>query len=392
MAKRVCRGADRIHRCSDRRRERVHCALQKSSSIERGFDLSNVETALSISDWRAYSQETAARFTRGWSSASRAPGVEQATAAALLPTADATRLGPLTHPGAAASPGGSLLDAASNTVEPGYFATLGIPLLAGRDFDYGDIQGAPVVAIVSEEAARRFWPEESPIGKVLLHHQGRVLGGAHQAPTVLRIIGVVGNTRGRLQPPRPQLYLTLHQRSAPALHLLARSSHGRRLSREIQALLSSMDPSVPILTMQTLEEAAVLSMLPQRLAAGVSIALGSAGLLLAALGIYGVAAFVVVARTRDIGVRIALGAARTDVVWMVLRQGMVLVATGVSIGLVLAGASVQLLTRVLVGIPPLDPIAFAFAAMLFLGVGLIACYVPARHASRLEPLAALKCE
>lgn len=100
----------------------------------------------------------------------------------------------------------------------------------------------------------------------------------------------------------------------------------------------------------------------------------------------------VVARTREIGVRIALGAARTDVIGMVLRQGMMLVVTGVSIGLVLAGASIQVLTRVLVGMPTIDPIGFALAAVLFVAVGLLACYVPARHASRLEPVAALKGE
>jgi ABC-type antimicrobial peptide transport system permease subunit len=156
--------------------------------------------------------------------------------------------------------------------------------------------------------------------------------------------------------------------------------------------VSSRDPNVPILTAQTLEEAAVLSLLPQRLAAGISTALGSVGLLLAALGIYGVTALVVVTRTPEIGVRIAVGAARKDVIWMVLRQGMMLVATGVPIGLVLAGASVQVLTRVLVGIPPIDPIGFALTAVLFVVVGLLACYVPARHASRLQPVVALKCE
>jgi ABC-type antimicrobial peptide transport system permease subunit len=113
---------------------------------------------------------------------------------------------------------------------------------------------------------------------------------------------------------------------------------------------------------------------------------------LAALGIYGVTAFVVVTRTREIGVRIALGAARTDVIGMVLRQGMMLMATGVSIGLVLAGLSLLVLTRLFAGIPPIDPIGFALAAMVFGAVGLLACYLPARHASRLEPVAALKWE
>lgn len=368
-------------------------SLQQATSFERGFDLSNVEAAAIDLGLANYTQETAPWFIRDLVRRLGAlTGVEQATAAALLPTGEGTRFGPLTHPGTVPGDRGSFLDATSNTVEPGYFATLGIPLLAGRDFDHGDIQGAPVVAIVSDEAARRVWPGESPIRKLLLHHPARVLGEADHAPTTIRIIGVVGDTRVRLHAPRPRIYLSMQQHYAPALHVLARSSNRRRLSNEIRALVSSMDPNLPILTAQTLEEAAALSLLPQRLAAGISTALGSVGLLLAALGIYGVTACVVVTRTREIGVRVALGARRTDVIGMVLRQGMMLVATGVSIGLVFAGASVQLLTRVLVGVPPIDPIGFALAAVLFVAVGLLACYVPARHASRLDPVVALKRE
>jgi putative ABC transport system permease protein len=368
-------------------------ALQKATSIERGFDLSNVEAATVDLGLANYTQETGPRFIRDLVQRLRAlPGVEQATAAAALPTSDATRLA-LTHPGTMPRAGGSFLDFTANAVEPGYFATLGIPVREGRDFDHGDIEGAPLVAIVSEEAARRFWPGESAVGKALVRHPPfRVLGGPEVPPTTLRIIGVVGDTRARQQASRPQIYLSMQQHYVPALHVLARSSNRRRLSNEIRALVSSRDPNVPILTAQTLEEAAVLSLLPQRLAAGISTALGSVGLLLAALGIYGVTALVVVTRTPEIGVRIAVGAARKDVIWMVLRQGMMLVATGVPIGLVLAGASVQVLTRVLVGIPPIDPIGFALTAVLFVVVGLLACYVPARHASRLQPVVALKCE
>jgi predicted permease len=368
-------------------------ALQKATSIERGFELANIEAAAIDLGLANYTPETASRFVRDLVQRVRAvPGVEQASAAASLPTSDAAGLGPLTHPEAAPGDRTSFFHATSDAVEPGYFATLGIPLRAGRDFDRGDVQGAPVVAIVSEEAARRFWPGESPIGKVVLHHPARIFGRTDDGPTTLRIVGVVGDTRTRLQAPRPQVYLSLQQQHVPAFHLLARSSGGRRLSNEIRAVLTSMDPNVPILTAQTLEEAAAFSLVPQRLAAAVSTALGGVGLLLAALGLYGVTAFVVVARTREIGVRIALGAARADVIGMVLRQGMMLVAAGVSIGLALAGASLRALRHVVAGIPPIDPIGFAMATTLFVAVALLACYVPAQRASQLRPVAALKYE
>jgi predicted permease len=368
-------------------------ALQKAASIERGFELSNVETAAIDLGLASYTRATGPRFLRDLMACVRAlPGVEQATAAASLPTGEGTPFSPLTHPGMDPSAGGTVLDATANIVEPAYFATLRIPLFAGRDFDQGDVEGAPMVAIVSQEAARRFWPGESPVGKLLLQHPFRILGVPDSAPTVLRVIGVVGDTLARRQAARPQIYLSMQQQYAPGLHLLARSSHGRPLATEIRAVLSSLDANVPVLTAQTLEEAAALSLLPQRVAAGVSTALGGVGLLLAAMGIYAVTAFVVVARTREIGLRIALGATRTDVMGMILRQGLILVATGVSVGLVLAGASIQVLTRMLVGIPPIDPVGFALVAALFVAVGLLACYVPARHASRLEPLAAFKCE
>jgi putative ABC transport system permease protein len=366
-------------------------ALQKATSIEHGFDVSTVEAVTVDLSLANYTQRTAPRFISDLVRRLRdLPGIDQATAAAVLPTGNATRFGPLTHPGAAPGARGSFLDA--NTVEPGYFATLGIPVLAGRDFDRTDTEGSPAVAIVSEEAARRFWPGESPVGKLLVHHPALIFGSADTGPTTLRIVGVVGDTRARQEAPRPQIYLSMQQHYAPALYLLARPSNSRRVSNEIQALLSSMDPNLPILMAQTLEEAAAFSLMPQRLAAGVSLVLGTVGLLLAALGIYGVTAFVVVTRTREIGVRIALGATRMGVVGMVLRQGMMLVAVGVSIGLALAGISVQVMTRILVDFPPIDPIGFALAAVFFVAVGLLACYVPARHASRLEPVAALKCE
>jgi ABC-type antimicrobial peptide transport system permease subunit len=153
-----------------------------------------------------------------------------------------------------------------------------------------------------------------------------------------------------------------------------------------------MNPNLPIVQSQTLEDYAALTLVPQRVAASVSGSLGIVGLLLAAIGIYGVTAYMVSSRTREIGIRVALGARRGDVVRMVLRQGMMLALAGMAIGLVLAAGASRLLGSLLFGIGPTDPIAFGGSALLFCLIGLIACYVPARRATAVDAMEALRYE
>jgi ABC-type antimicrobial peptide transport system permease subunit len=153
-----------------------------------------------------------------------------------------------------------------------------------------------------------------------------------------------------------------------------------------------MDSNLPIVSTQRLDEPAGPIQLQLRLAASVSGSLGVVGLLLAAIGIYGVTAYAVTCRAREIGIRVAMGAQRSDIVGMVLRHGMWLVAIGSGIGLLLAAAASRLLTRLLFGVPPIDPITFAGAASLFAVIGLAACYIPARRAMRVDPVEALRHE
>jgi len=184
----------------------------------------------------------------------------------------------------------------------------------------------------------------------------------------------------------------IQQQYIPRLTLVARASDGRRLAAEIRTLIASMDPNVPIVNSQTLEDFAALGLIPQRVAAAVSGILGVVGLLLAAIGIYGVTAYMVSARTREIGIRMALGAQRSNVVRMVLRQGMKLALLGGAIGLALEFGAGRLLGSLLFGVGAADPLTFIGSAVLFCAIGLAACYAPARRATEIDAMEALRYE
>ena len=153
-----------------------------------------------------------------------------------------------------------------------------------------------------------------------------------------------------------------------------------------------MNPNVPIMTSQTLEDSIALGLAPQRVVASVAGGLGIVALLLAAIGVYGVTAYAVARRTREIGIRIALGARRTDVVRMVLQEGLSLTLIGAGVGLTLAGATSHVLAAFLFGIPPIDPVTFTGTTLLFVAIGVAACYVPIRRATRIDAMEALRYE
>jgi putative ABC transport system permease protein len=253
------------------------------------------------------------------------------------------------------------------------------------------------VAIVSATAARRFWPgkaSQEAVGQPL----PREAGGPWGTPNAMRTLLVIGVARDVKSPGRDDarslVCAPFQQQYESNVTILARASRGQRIAAEIRALVASMNPNLPIIVSQTLEDqimsGPVVTQL--RVAATVSSSVGIVGLLLATIGIYGVTSYAVMRRTREIGIRIALGAQRADVVGMILRQGMSLVAIGAAIGLTLAAAASRLLTRLLFGIPPIDPLTFAGAAVLFAAIGLAACYVPARRAIHINAMEALRYE
>jgi putative ABC transport system permease protein len=368
-------------------------ALQKTTSLDPGFDPYGVELASLDLSLAKYTPEAGQRLLVELSDRVAAiPGVEDATIAAGLPMSSPSRFGHLSYPGAAAQRRNQGLPADWNIVEPHYFSTMRIPIVAGRDFSRADTAGSASVMIVSEEAAKRYWPGQDPIGKVLLVHSSDVLRGEASEPRAATIVGVAGDVKSRLQATRrPQVYLPLQQRFVPRVSIAARTANGQRMAANIRQVVASMNPDLPV-TSQTLEEAAAFALLPQRISASVSGGLGLVGLLLATMGIYAVTSFAVARRTREIGIRIALGAAPASVIGMVLRVGMTLVVTGAAVGLLIAVGLNAALTRIFFGFPPLDAVVLASAALLFTAIGVAACYVPVRRATIVNPAVVLRAE
>ena len=366
-------------------------ALSRAASIDAGFDPRGVELASIDLSLAGYTEESGRAFARDLvAQVRRLPGVEHASLARVLPLGG-SRLGfgGVTIPGGAAPPDGRWSPKIEwNIVEPGYFATVRTPIIRGRDFDERDRAGAPDAVIVNETAARTFWPGQDPLGRTIVNQTGE---------TTYRTLTVVGLARdGKYRmlsdPTPPFLWVPNQQNYSSRMFIAARAAGGRRMATDLRKLLASRDPNVPIIASQTLEDYTAVSLVPQRLAASVAGSLGAVGLLLAGMGIYGVTAYSVARRTREIGIRVALGARSADVVRMVLRQGMTLAAFGVVIGLVLAAGASQLLASLLFGVPPIDPVTFAGAVAVFSAVGLAACSVPARRALRINAIDALRSE
>jgi predicted permease len=363
-------------------------ALQHVMSIDPGFDPKGVELASLEMQAAGYTEITAPRFLREVVDRVRSlPDVEAATVAAVLPGGfEGIGLGALSADGVTPQ------SPVWNIVEPGYFATLHMPLIAGRDFGPDDRNGTQDVVILGEAAARRFWPGREAVGQFV---QQTAFAPTGITRRTLRVIGVARDPKfGSLVDGTTGIYayVSLQQQYLRGMTpmIAARSTHGQRLTNEIRAVVASAAPNAPFVTPQTAEDYAALGLAPQRVVASLSGSLGLVGLLLAAIGLYGVTMYMVTRRTREIGIRMALGARRVDVVLMVLRQGMSLVVVGTIVGLILAAGASQVLSVLLFGIPPLDPVVFSAAAALFVITGIAACYVPARRATQIEPIVALR--
>jgi predicted permease len=372
-------------------------ALQRAAEIDPGFDPRGLELAALDLSLGNYTAETGPQFaSQVIERVRQVPGVESAALAAMVPLGlGGLGLGGLAVPGAPTEQGRRFVEADWNVVTPGYFHTMRMKLATGRDFTDGDRDGAAPVVIVNETAAKRFWPgvpAEDVVGRALLQQTGTA--GAQDATRTLTVVAVARDSKYRSlgEDPRPFVYVPIAQQYMPRTTIVARSTNGQRLAAEIRGLLASMNPNLPIVAALTFDDYASFGLVPQRVAASVSGSLGVVGLLLAAIGIYAVTAFMVTSRGREIGIRMALGAQQSDAVRMVLRQGMLLTAVGSAIGLALAAAVSRLLASLLFGVSAADPLAYGGAALLFGVVGLIACYVPARRATRINPIEALRCD
>jgi putative ABC transport system permease protein len=292
---------------------------------------------------------------------------------------------PFMPTGASILPDGASVPIDWRIVSPGYFHLMGIPLLSGRDFTGQDGPGATDVIAVSAAAAQKFWGKENPIGKKI--HRPTLTSS-------FTVIGVVGDVRhNTLNQEFPCLYFSAATRLAPLMDIVI-GTQGRPESVLVSARtrIHDLDPELPLSNVRTVEEYVYNNAAQPRLNAALLGVFAGVALLIAAIGVYGVLAYSVNQRTREIGLRMALGAQQSAVLFSIAGQGMVVAVAGIGIGLAGAYALSRLLTSLLFDIQPRDSLTFTAVAALLSAVALAACLVPARRASRVDPMVALRDE
>ena len=276
-----------------------------------------------------------------------------------------------------------------STVSPDYFSVLGAPLIEGRFFSESDETESPRVALVDRATVQHFWPDESPIGKHIKFGRRDARGGW------VSVVGVVGDikTDGFDVPEKPHVYLAMLQNLGYAMALYVKTEgNPGSLTQALREQVQAVDPDLPVFGEKTMDDIVTSSMGERRFAMQLVTVFGVVALLLAGVGIYGVMAYSVNQRTREIGIRLALGADTRDIMRWVLTQGMSLTLAGVAVGLVSAFALTGLLRGLLFGVAPTDAITYAALALLLGLVSLVACYIPARRATRVDPMIALRSE
>ena len=366
--------------------------------VNPGFDSSHVQLARiwlpvpnnpDLDPYRP-SAKRAAFVTEVLRRVSALPGVQYAAVGggSGVPLMDQNKPNPFTIEDQPATDANSLRTKFSS-VSADYFRVLGTPLVRGRFFEPGDAEQAPRVALINEALAHRFFPNMDPIGR-------HVKPGPRESEAQWRtIIGVVGNIKsdGFDQPDQPYLYFPILQNPGYSMAVYVRTGGPvAGLTQAMRQEVQAVDPNLPLFGEQTMEDVVSASLAQRRFAMQVVGLFGVLALFLAGVGIYGVMAYSVTQRTREIGIRLALGASTGSIFSWLLRQGMRLTLIGVGIGLLGALALTRLLRGLLFGIAPTDVVTYAGLTLLLAAVALLACYVPARRATKVDPLVALRYE
>ncbi|HEX2099560.1 MAG TPA: FtsX-like permease family protein, partial [Candidatus Synoicihabitans sp.] len=378
--------------------------LDRARRVDFGFAPDHVLTAGLQIGMNGYTPETGPAFYRQARARLAAlPGVEEAAFASWFPLGLAGCKGfGVWVDGYVRKPGEDPTCEFA-IISPRYFATMRIPLLAGRDFTDQDDAAAPDVAIVNQAFAQKFWPGQSPLGrKFLANDKWRTIVGV--TPT---------GKYNRLDEPAHWFFYLPYQQGVPeldlniCLRLAASNSAGGGVTDDAAAdalrrvegfeptlrqAMHAIDPAVELLQTRPLTEHVAAVFFAQRMATTLLVALGGVALLLAVMGVYAVMAYAVSQRTQEFGVRIALGATAADVLRHVIRQGLLLAGSGVVVGIALAFAVTRLLANFLYGVSPFDAATFLGAPLIMAAVAALACYVPARRATRVDPIVALRSE
>lgn len=358
--------------------QQTDMGIRKDGALVATFDvgLRNYDEARG----RAYSRDLLARVRA-------LPGVESATLAAPLPLDYNTGFSEVIVDGRQVAPEKEKIGVMTSRVEPGYFEVMGTRLLEGRGFTEADAEGAPKVAIVNQRMAQTYWPGQSVIGKRIRLSQ--------RDSDPWEIVGVAQNGKYRLyfEPPLDYLYLPLRQSYRSTASIIAvTKGDPASLAAPIRREAAALDPDLPLFAVRTMKEFMDARFGLPVLFSSLLTVFGAMGLTLAGVGIYGVMAYSVGRRTREIGVRMALGAPPSRVLGLVLTQGMKLTLIGLALGVLLALGAGRALNAMLFGVSGSDPITFLGISVLLASVAILACYIPARRAAKVDPLVALRQE
>ncbi|HVB87121.1 MAG TPA: ABC transporter permease [Candidatus Dormibacteraeota bacterium] len=370
-------------------------SLYKLLSVDPGFQPDHVLTMEMELRAQQYSKDPAIlNFWQQLLDRVRAlPGVGNAAVGTVIPLTDAHSRTDVTIEGMALPKPGNYPHPDYHEVSPGFIGTLGIPLLRGRTFTDADKQGAPLVGMVNAKLAKQYWPNEDPIGKRFMF--GHPDPTSKSPPKWITVVGVVGDTKlyGLANPSRLEVYVSSLQYPDSGMRLVVKSRvDPASLISAIRAAVATIDKDQPIFAISTMNQLVSDSVATRRITLVLLGLFSALALVLAAIGIYGVISYSVAQRTHEIGIRMALGAQHTDVLRMVLKQGAKIAIAGVAIGVAASLGLMQLMSSLLFGVSAGDPLTFTGVAILLVLVALLACYIPARRALRVDPMVALRYE
>ncbi len=365
-------------------------SLQRLQAVDPGFNTDKLLTMWVSLPAQRYQRDQMADFSqRLLEGLQSLPGAQSVALASDLPLSGSTSAGPIDLDGSSAASVDGEIRMYRHRVTPGFFSTLSIPIIRGRDFTNADHAQAPRAVIISEALARRYWPNENPIGKRL-----REAGADNPWWSIVGVAAEV-KYRGLPQNPNadPDVYFPLMQRPNGNINLAIRASvDPESLAPAVRGVLQKLDPDLAAYGVTTMAERVANQSTQSRFSAWLLSIFGALALALAAIGIYSVMAYAVEQRSREIGVRMAMGANAGDVLKMIIRQGLKLALLGVALGLAAALALTQLMKKLLFDVAAVDPATYGALTLLMTLIALVACWIPARRATKVDPMIALRCE